>query len=568
VNVQRRLTALPAIVIILALAAVVIMWVGRGVALIGDEWAWIFDGFHVDAGEILQDYNGHLMATTFGLFDVLPRTVGLGHFWAYRAVALVLHLAIALLVFGLARRRLGPWLAVAPAAVVAFLGTGADAFLSGLNYNVLAATAACLAALLTLERRTRRADLATCALLVIGLASFTNAVAFTAGVFVELLWQRDRWHRLWVPLVPTALYGAWRLHWGTSVSVAGSAPRGVVDVLKHSFEAATGAFAGLAGVQLGSPTLNAHLPWLRTLAQVVLALCILLFAWLVVRRLHPSPRFANVIVTGVLLWLLIGLGRGSLEALYESRYVYQGAIIAVLIIVEAAAAYGIRGRTALSLVTLGVAVSVALNIGWMVVWGQHLRRESALARARLAALEISRDSAPPLFRPANDFALGAVTVRDYFKAVRKFGGSPAYTTAQLRRAPENTREAADRVMVRAFNLRLAAGGSSVHGPSPAVERLIAGRIMNDGSCLTLSPEGALGVVDIAPRSSSGVVLENRPSGRLRVGARRFGDAYTRGLGGRPDAAGTATLVTPLGAASDPWHLRVSSTAQARICSGG
>ncbi len=548
--------------VIIALAAGLIMLIGREVALIGDQWKWIFGGLHVNAGEILQDDNGHLMATTLALYDVLP-LIGLDHLWVYRAVALVLHLAVALLVFYLARRRLGPWLAVVPATLVAFLGTGADAFLSGLNYNLLAATAACLAALLALERRTREADFAACALLAIGLASFTNAVAFTAGVIVEVLWQRDRWRRLWVPLIPLALYAAWRLHWSNS---ADSARGGVVDVLKHSFEAATGAFAGLAGVQLGNFTLKAHLPWLALLAQVVLALSIVLFAWLVVRRRQTSPRFVNVIVTGVVLWLLIGLGRGSLEDLYASRYVYQGAIVAILIIVEAASAYGIRGRAALRLVTLGVTVGVALNIGWMVVWANHLNQVSAVARGQLAALEIARGSAPPLFRPTSEFALRHVTPRDYFKAVRKFGGSPAYTTTQLRRASDEVREAADRVLIRAFNLRLAASGSSVHGPSPAVERLIAGRIVNHGSCITLSPEGARGVVDIAVRSSSGVVLRNQKRERIRIQARRFGDRYTTGIGGPPGAAESATLVTPLGRARDPWHLRVSSTAQARICS--
>jgi hypothetical protein len=264
------------------------------------------------------------------------------------------------------------------------------------------------------------------------------------------------------------------------------------------------------------------------------------------------------------LWLVIGLGRGSLGDLYASRYVYQGAIVAILIIVEAASAYGIRGR-APRLITLAVAVSIVLNIGWMVVWAHHLRQESALARARLAALEIAGDSAPPLFRPGGGYALLGVTARDYFAAVRTFG-SPAYTTAQLRRAPEVNREAADRVLIRAFNLRLAAGGSSVHGPSPTVERLITGRIVNDGSCLTLSPKGAMAVVDIALGSSSGLVLQSQLRGRIRTEARRFGNRYTIGVGGLQNTVGSATLVTPLGGARDPWHLRVSSTARARLCS--
>jgi hypothetical protein len=38
------------------------------------------------------------------------------------------------------------------------------------------------------------------------------------------------------------------------------------------------------------------------------------------------------------------------------------------------------------------------------------------------------------------------------------------------------------------------------------------------------------------------------------------------IGGLPDGAESATLVTPLGHARDPWHLRVSSSARAQVCS--
>ena len=114
------------------------------------------------------------------------------------------------------------------------------------------------------------------------------------------------------------------------------------------------------------------------------------YTGLSVVRGQVSPRLSNLLVTGAVLWLLIGLGRGSLDDLFASRYVYQGAIVVILIAVELAPGLAIQRRGALTAVALAVAGTVALNLVWMVVWGNHLRRESATARAQLAALDIAR----------------------------------------------------------------------------------------------------------------------------------------------------------------------------------
>jgi hypothetical protein len=552
-----------ALTVVLTVAAALILSLGSGIALLGDQWAWIFSSLDVSAGQIFQDYNGHLMATTLGLYDVLSR-IGLAQFWIYRLVALILHLTVAFLVFSLARRRLGPWLALAPTVVVAFLGTGADAFLSGLNYNVLAATAACLGALLALDRRTRPFDLAACGLLVIGLASFTTAVAYTVGVGVEVLYGADRRRRLWIPLLPGALYAAWRIHWG---STANNGHQGVLAVLHHSFQAAAGAFSGLAGVQLANFSLKNHFPWLASLAEVLLALGVLFLLWIVVRRRLPvTPRLANLTVAGVTLWLFIGLGRGSKEDLYASRYVYQGAILALLILVEMMSAWGIHGRRLIRLLLAGVTVTVALNILWLGVFARHLRDESAVARARLAALEIAERNVPKQFQPTIDFGLNRMTAGQYFEAVRRFGESPAYTTADLRHAPAQAREAADKILIRAFHVRLVPDRSPLGGRPPVVERVAAGRASSRGSCLLLGSRGSGVVVEVSLRPSTRLLLQQATPDGTRVQARRFSDNYVVDLDGQWKDDRYAIIVAPLGRATDPWHMRVAASGQGRICS--
>src|SRR2546423_7142087 len=146
----------------------------------------------------------------------------------------------------------------------------------------------------------------------------------------------------------------------------------------------------------------------------------------------------------------------------------------------------------------------------MIVLSNHVREESTMVRARLAALDIAGQSGPPLFEPSKEFAFRHITAGSYFAAVRKFDSSPAYTTAELRRSSEQARQAADDVLVRALNLRLVPGRAAAGGQPPAVERVARERISEHGSCLTLTPAGPGAVVDIAPRSPSRVVVERSP----------------------------------------------------------
>ena len=217
------------------------------------------------------------------------------------------------------------------------------------------------------------------------------------------------------------------------------------------------------------------------------------------------------------------------------------------------------------LIALGALTSIALNIVWMIVLSNHVREESTMVRARLAALDIAGASAPPLFQPSKEFAFRHITAGSYFAAVRKFDSSPAYTTAELRRSSEQARQAADDVLVRALNLRLVPGRAPARGRPPAVERVARGRISARGSCLTLRPQSSAAVADIAPRSSSGVVVENRAGGQPVIGARRFGGRYLT-VAADAQRGRTERLATPLANAPDPWHLEIVASGRTLVCS--
>ena len=238
--------------LVLACAAVVITWAGRDIAPIGGPVGVDPGAVHLDADAIIEDYNGHLLAGDLGrLLRAAPR-LRAPQYWVFGATAVALHLAVAALVFVLARRRTGSVPALLPAAAVAFLGTGSDAFLSGLNLGLVAAMAACLAALVMLDRRTPRA-----------------AYLCAPAPGPRLLHRRDRVPRpapasrsfggttacgaCKVVLVPTVAYGvtAARLRRIALRRCTGEGSGGgTLDVVGNAFEAATGAVAGVAAFSL------------------------------------------------------------------------------------------------------------------------------------------------------------------------------------------------------------------------------------------------------------------------------------------------------------------------------
>jgi hypothetical protein len=513
---------------ILVVAAGMITWESRGIGFFGDEWRWIFDAVHPTIGGAFQDWASHLMATTFGLFDLLPRVVGLSQLWPYRAVSLILHLGIVWAVFALASRRIGPRLALLPAAVVAFLGSGSEVFLTSLDYNALIATLACLVALVCVDRRTLRSDLGACALLIVGIGSFTLALAYAAGLALELF-VRDRFRRVWVVLTPLALYAVWRVEHGVPKGVAGDPSRHPLGVLKDSVRVASGAFAAVGGIQAATST---H----ANLIVIVVPVVMLGALILAVRAgLYRAPRFLNLTVTGAVLWVLIGYARGAQHDLFGSRYVYQGAVVATLLLVELWVPFAGRARVAVPALVAATLVSVGLNTHWMVDAGHFWRSKSAIVRAKLTALEIARDTAPTNYRPGQ-WALLSVTPKPFFDAVSSFG-SPGLTLSQLRRASEPQRRAADRVLIGASEIRFA-------------------RIESGSDC----PTKPRRLVRLTAHSSARFTFAAAGRATIRVSARRFADEYSRVVDFQLAQGGTARIAVRLGAAEDPWQLRVASDA--------
>ncbi len=206
------------------LAAALLLWAGRGTSFFSDE-LYYFGRVGVDGlaepfnlSYVLEPLHGHLTATGKLVYELLFATAGTHYFW-YRLVEVVLLAICVALFFELARVRVGPWAALAGSVVLLFLGAGWEVLLWPFDLHTLLPLAACLTAVLALERAWPRADAVSCALLVLAMATIEIGVAFAVGIAVGVLMRPDRRSRAWVFAIPLVLYAVWSLwarHFGQS----------------------------------------------------------------------------------------------------------------------------------------------------------------------------------------------------------------------------------------------------------------------------------------------------------------------------------------------------------------
>lgn len=505
-------------VAVFALAAFAWLYEGRGVTFFIDEWQWIIGRHSPNEASLLQPFHNHLMAVPIAIHQALYRLVGIGSQVPYRVVLLGVHLTCSWLVFTYVRRRI-PWqLALAAASVLAFYGYTWTITLWPISLGWAIATAAAVGALLLLDRDARRADAGAAALLVIGIASTSVAVAFVVGIAAEIVLKRE-WRRIWVVVVPVAVYGAWFLGYGSGTTEPGSLGA-VVRFIEKLLAQTTGT---LLGVQARGTW--AHV----TLGVVGAALAV---TWYTLGR-RTSPRVAGLVVALGSYTVLLALARATSGV--TTWYSYPAAVLLLLLVAELLA-----GRLAASWLTFAVIMvavwAIAWNLGEMRDAGDFLRGISQREQAELAVTDLVRDRVDPSFKPENYF-LRDVTARAYFDVEDRYG-SPAFSIAELRRSPRAARRAADGVLVRALKIT-----PRIAGTPPVA-----------AGC-----ENLLGSHSKA-RTKGGILFVQ---GATSVSIGMFDDALQplRSIG-----SGLATRVDlPVLPGAPQWSLRFETTGSVRLC---
>jgi hypothetical protein len=451
----------------MAISAALILWESRGTTFFNDELV-LFQRFQgdFDPEVLLMPFNGHLIAVGSLIFEAGLELAGPEPL-LFRLVGIATLLLLAGTLYAYLRRLVSPWLALAPVVVILFLGSSWEVLLWPMsNINTCLSMAAGVGALVALESDRRRSDLIACALLLLGLATGTYALAFLVGAAVSVLAGRDRWARAWIVVVPATLFAAWWL-WArqfdqdTSLALANVwlLPSFSLQSLAVVLAAMTGLSATLSGEGL-NPTIEIDAGWGRVLAVAALA-------GMAVRLARGRlPRGFWVALTALLtFWALIALSFGPDRIPEESRYILPGAVLVTLVAGQALA--GIRIPTPAAVAVLAVTLlAIATGIRQLHDGGLFLRDYSDRARATLAGIEAAPD-ADPGYEPRADPELAdivpsqlPVQLGPYLDAVERFG-SPAFTRGELQSEPAEIREIADRVRVAAI-----AASAGVEPPEP------------------------------------------------------------------------------------------------------
>jgi hypothetical protein len=517
-QLPRLAIALP--ILVLVAAGVVVALAGRGTTFFYDEWIWIMQRRSPGAGSLLEPFNNHLMALPIATYEVLFRLFGLDTQAPYRIVLLLGHLATCGLVYVYLRARIGWVLALAGAAALAFFGYAWAVIIWPISLGWVYATTAGIAALLLVDRDTRRADAAATFALLIGIASSGIAVPFVLGLSVEMVLRRA-WHRLYVPGAALVAFVVWYLSYGTGTNDHGS----VGDIV----EFAEKLLAQTVGTILGVDDRG-------TAAHVVFVIAGLglLVSWFALGR-PRSPRLVGNATALVAFTALLAYSRATSGL--TTWHSYAAAVFLLLTVAEL-----FRGREPSRLV-IGAIGAVAL---WSIVWnlgqlsdGADLQRFRAEEmRAQLTAVDVAGSSMASDYKPGRFFL--ETHAGPYLDVAAEYG-SPAYSFREAQTAPRHARRAADATLVQGTGARVRA-----HDPVAGCAAIPPTRtgitvVRQRHPSLLVSASDGPATISAGVFSTDGAVVGHVPSGR------------------------TGWVTAPALASGRPWTVRVRTDGSTTVC---
>jgi hypothetical protein len=542
---------LAVLALLVAVAFVLLYRKGFGTTFYYDEWNFVMNRRGWDVDTFLRPHNEHLSLVPVLIFKLLFVTVGLDSYGVYRALLLVIHVVCVVLVYALARERIEPPLALAVAALVLFVGAAWNDLLVPFQISFLISVAAGLGMLLALERSDLGGTIAVAVLLGLSLASSSVGIAFAAAAAVHILLRRDRLSRLWAVAVPSLLYLVWLAAYGDPTATAGD--RSLTQLANDNLPAAPGYVATAAAGAIGA-VVGLGIEWGRPLAVGGL----LLFVLYVLRGRSLSLRLLALLAAAAAYWGLAAVFRAHVNPPTDSRYLYLGAILVLLLAVELIPPVVSTGRL---LVVLAVVVGAAAiaNFGSLRSGSAYLQEWSRYVRAELGALELAGPGTRSDFAP-DPVRAPDITAGRYFEAVEQYG-SPASTPEEIASAGEPERQAADSVLTQALGALVLEGGEAAGTTPPGVEAVDKGQATMRGGCIRFVPSAAGASIDMTVPDGGLVIQSSGTPVELRL--RSFAGGYSpQPFTSIPAGTRSVRLPTRDGVR---WHARLTSAESFRAC---
>jgi hypothetical protein len=371
-------------------AAVTLLWLGRGMTFFADEWAFIESRSLGDIQSWFVPHNEHWSTFPVLLYRGLVETVGIGSYVPYHGALVALHVVVAILVYRLTSRSAGRRFALVAGAIVLFLGGGFENLYWVFQIGFVGSTLLGLLAMeVTDARPSPKRAWIVAGLLLASLATSGIGVVMSFAVGIE--WLVDRRWRRFVPylVVPAAIFLIWYLAFGRygqdpardplSAAALASIPRFVAD--------GVGSVLGVvAGVPYG--------------AGLLVLIAVAIAVGLRHRRRLRSPRVVGIALAVVSQYALAALIRAHLfegQAEY-TRYLYTPVVLAI--VAAAVLVRGIKhtspGRKRL-FTTIGLAVwattALVLN-GRLLLAGRELFLDRADMTRALVTVALEPDPPP------------------------------------------------------------------------------------------------------------------------------------------------------------------------------
>ena len=517
-----------ALFVLLAGTAAFMFHLARGLTFNLDEWIVVTERRGPGAPSLLEPHNEHLSVLLLSVFLGLLRIGGLDDQPLMMVPLVLLQVALGALLFVVARRRLGAGVGVGVAAFAMVSGLAYENFLIPGQAGQMLSIVAGVAAFAVLDRPAdQRTDRTLAVLMIVALASSGMGIPVLVGVAVELLLSAEGRRRLWVVGLPFGLYLAWYLAYGVT--------RASTDEIALSIIWAWTAAGHAAGALIGERQIEP--------GQDLLILLLVVLAYRAFRLQRAGRvRMAALATVLVTFYGLSGLSRHDIAPPSSSRYLTVGLVFLLLLLVEAARGWRVRAWAPWVVILLAlVSLSKDHKLAFREGRGIFLERSEDM-RGSLAAVELlGRGRVAPDFEIAPR-AAPFLLAGPWFDALDALKGDPAYTAAELPRAPATARNFADDTLVRAGGLAL--------GPAAA------------GSATATAPCVRPWAGDEGPVPAGGLRVQASPSARLTIRARRFGDQWVMvGLLSLPP--GQAVALHPRSdAAQAPYVVQVPRPARA------